>query len=319
MINRATDLLPQPMLDVLLPLGRMEPPWLYLEPTGRSGTNNLTEYEFTVRFRVSPLPTLCHTANDWLTNYLVSRWIAHGPKVARVPPEWSMLLAQIEVRLQVDDLSFPFPELLVELPPGAADPYRMVLIGRLERGEVCNYLADPTHHHDIVSTICQRKEPEWVVEDTLQQYAPDCAADAPAANRALRIALNAALLLTGNPRLTDALPVDAESDRRMARESTDRGKRARNRLQTAIQVVHFEQVTDFPVLGSQLLERERAAPGEEPTYSVSPHWRRGHWRMQAHGPKNGLRKRILVPPVLVRADRFCGDTADSFTIYRKSE
>jgi hypothetical protein len=33
--------------------------------------------------------------------------------------------------------------------------------------------------------------------------------------------------------------------------------------------------------------------------TVAPHWRRGHWREQAHGPKMSLRKRILIKPVLV--------------------
>jgi hypothetical protein len=36
---------------------------------------------------------------------------------------------------------------------------------------------------------------------------------------------------------------------------------------------------------------------------VSPHWRRGHFRMQAHGPQNSLRKVIFILPTLVRADR----------------
>lgn len=33
--------------------------------------------------------------------------------------------------------------------------------------------------------------------------------------------------------------------------------------------------------------------------TVATHWRRGHWREQAHGPRMSLRKRILIKPVLV--------------------
>lgn len=33
--------------------------------------------------------------------------------------------------------------------------------------------------------------------------------------------------------------------------------------------------------------------------TVAPHWRRGHWREQAHGPQLSLRKRILIRPTLV--------------------
>lgn len=36
---------------------------------------------------------------------------------------------------------------------------------------------------------------------------------------------------------------------------------------------------------------------------VAPHWRRGHFRMQAHGPQSSLRKVIFIAPTLVRADR----------------
>ncbi|SAK63502.1 hypothetical protein AWB77_02278 [Caballeronia fortuita] len=36
---------------------------------------------------------------------------------------------------------------------------------------------------------------------------------------------------------------------------------------------------------------------------VSPHWRRGHMRMQAHGPQFSLRKLMFIAPTLIRADR----------------
>lgn len=43
--------------------------------------------------------------------------------------------------------------------------------------------------------------------------------------------------------------------------------------------------------------------GAAPTHAVTPHWRRGHFRMQPHGPGNQLRKLIFVAPLLVRAER----------------
>jgi hypothetical protein len=36
---------------------------------------------------------------------------------------------------------------------------------------------------------------------------------------------------------------------------------------------------------------------------VAPHWRRGHMRMQAHGPQFSRRKLIFIAPALIRADR----------------
>ena len=35
--------------------------------------------------------------------------------------------------------------------------------------------------------------------------------------------------------------------------------------------------------------------------TVAPHWRRGHWREQAHGERMSLRKRILIKPTLVNS------------------
>ncbi len=36
---------------------------------------------------------------------------------------------------------------------------------------------------------------------------------------------------------------------------------------------------------------------------LSPHWRRGHFRQQAHGPAQSLRKLMFIKPTLVRVDR----------------
>lgn len=45
--------------------------------------------------------------------------------------------------------------------------------------------------------------------------------------------------------------------------------------------------------------------------AVSPHWRRGHLRMQPHGPQSRLRKLIFIAPMLVRADRLNGESGDA--------
>ncbi|MHB0927277.1 MAG: hypothetical protein ACYC1F_12335 [Gallionellaceae bacterium] len=44
--------------------------------------------------------------------------------------------------------------------------------------------------------------------------------------------------------------------------------------------------------------REAHGVGSE----MSAHWRRGHWRIQPHGPGRTLRKRVWIMPVLVRSD-----------------
>lgn len=45
------------------------------------------------------------------------------------------------------------------------------------------------------------------------------------------------------------------------------------------------------------------------------HWRRGHWRNQAHGPRMSLRKPMRIAPVLVRRDKFAGELKDAQATY----
>ena len=60
---------------------------------------------------------------------------------------------------------------------------------------------------------------------------------------------------------------------------------------------------DRVVLGPNALPCDLGGASGE----VSPHWRRGHFRMQAHGPQMSLRKVIFIAPIVVRADRLASD------------
>ncbi|MEJ7805994.1 MAG: hypothetical protein WKG03_08775 [Telluria sp.] len=61
----------------------------------------------------------------------------------------------------------------------------------------------------------------------------------------------------------------------------------------------MDSLYDRILLGPLALPEFSFAPHGE----VSPHWRRGHFRMQPHGPHQSLRKVIFIAPTLVRADR----------------
>jgi len=84
------------------------------------------------------------------------------------------------------------------------------------------------------------------------------------------------------------------------------GKRRRlERLQ------EIEALYDRYIVGPAMLpaQPETNASGEGLDREVRAHWRRGHFRMQAHGPAAAQRKLIFVMPVLVRADRLGADAA----------
>jgi hypothetical protein len=84
------------------------------------------------------------------------------------------------------------------------------------------------------------------------------------------------------------------------------GKRRRlERLQ------EIEALYDRYIVGPAMLpaQSDTSASDEGLDHEVRAHWRRGHFRMQAHGPAAAQRKLIFIMPVLVRADRLSLDAA----------
>ena len=73
----------------------------------------------------------------------------------------------------------------------------------------------------------------------------------------------------------------------------------------------------------QLIPDEPGIPGEGGHGSPKPHWRRGHWAQQPHGPNNSLRKPILRPPTFVVGRAYKGIEIDlektSVTITQKGD
>jgi hypothetical protein len=56
------------------------------------------------------------------------------------------------------------------------------------------------------------------------------------------------------------------------------------------------------ILVSAPLPAPGSLPQAEGQRSVKTHWRRGHYRMHAHGPQFSLRKLLFIQPILVRSD-----------------
>src|SRR5262249_27702497 len=118
---------------------------------------------------------------------------------------------------------------------------------------------------------------------------------------ALRVAVNAMLFLTefgcqhlgavNEPhyrRLRHALHVS-----RLKGRGVDEARRS---LRLAPQRYGFAQavVLHEEERQTDAVQAEGCSPGPR-----RPHWRRGHWKMHAHGPGRSLRKRVFIKPVLV--------------------
>jgi hypothetical protein len=125
-----------------------------------------------------------------------------------------------------------------------------------------------------------------------------------------RVAVNCCIALAHFKSVTCPMyPVEAESDMRLSKEDTERGRKARDRVGNMPVRISFDQ----SVVLSESAESHRS--GKHTGREVSSHWRRGHWCMQPCGPRNSQRRLLFRRPVLVRSDLFVGDTTDTTVSY----
>lgn len=66
------------------------------------------------------------------------------------------------------------------------------------------------------------------------------------------------------------------------------------------------KVYDYILVQAPVGENREPGPGSG-SRSVKPHWRRGHYRLQAHGPQSSLRKLVFIRPMLIGGDHVSGN------------
>jgi hypothetical protein len=134
-----------------------------------------------------------------------------------------------------------------------------------------------------------------------------------------KLALNVCLLATayGVRCLGPANPPYYERLRRYARLAGKRGREQQERAEMDVQTAPVRYAFAQEVtLYQREAAGEPAEPGGKGGWTVSPHWRRGHWRSQACGPARSERRRVAIPSVLVNAHRFVGAASDTQATYR---
>ncbi len=298
MFRHINDIIPKVMADELLRLAKLDRDWCRPRPIEPSVYTCDTSQR-------TWLQKLWKNGGDAFSMWAVSIWLVDGPKVFRPTPAQCQALEQIEVRLELSEYSQPYPALLVDLP-AEYEPFKFVLCFKDDSILICN-LISANNLHDIVTMIVFDGRP---LEVSIQDYDDDCVYDAKQAGRALRVALNSCLALSNWGCVADHLyPKDVASDRRLAAENTKRGKLAKRRLETVPSTVRFAQ--DVILHRPQSGHEQGEPTGREREFG----WVRGHWKMQAHGPSNTLRKRILIKPYMIRADKLVGDLYNTSITY----
>jgi hypothetical protein len=154
----------------------------------------------------------------------------------------------------------------------------------------------------------------WDAKDTLGMTPEETALG----SSLTKLALNVCLMATAYSVkcLGAANPSHHE---RLKRYSKLARKRGQEQLEKAEMEVRMMAVRYAFAQEVTLYRRERVVDQHgdgEGGWTVSPHWRRGHWRSQPFGAGRSERRRIAIPSVLVNGHLFVGSHADTMATYR---
>lgn len=295
---KPSDLLPKVMLDELRRLARLPSDFIEM-------VHN-TEENFSIRFTVpTPIRAYCVAGHDALGLAATVRWLKAGPKIAQVTEDLYQTFAHVDINLEVKDCKLPYKEVLVIMPPN--HKHRAILICQYSDDViVCNAISYG-NKDDIITVIRQRDG--RFVEESLEKYDTDIEAEtATDTECSLRVAFNMLLAMTNfGYSLEYKYKKEVERDTFFFHKRGD--EKALERVKESPQILTLDKTV---VLHKVKTHDKGVSTGKE----LSFHWRRGHWRMQPHGPLNSLRKQIFIAPVLVRKDLLNVDVTETTTTYR---
>lgn len=141
----------------------------------------------------------------------------------------------------------------------------------------------------------------------------------PTVRNVLALLCNALCLLSAEPVLgAPEWPEQAPASLVNAVVSATTAKRRRTAAGRLADDGYFSvSQVDFHLGAAESRVDEAPAPGLDGR-EVTAHWRRGHWRLQAHGPGLTERRLIWIRPVLVRQDRGEPMVGHLYTVTRQN-
>jgi hypothetical protein len=276
-------------------------------------------------------------ASSCTESYVMSRTLAEGPKVFTFDALTCEALENFDLNVSTTDYLQPFPSVVIELPPD----YTQKRVVPFERGSHAPDFLTVRHEpeagcvlvtmhltsHQVLTRLL-KLDPDWTLEEMWEKGKRSWGAtdtlgmtqeEAELGSALSKLALNVCLMATayGVRCLGPANPSYHERLKRYVKAARKRGpeavEKAEIELRTApVRYAFAQEVT--------LYQRETASEhgevGERVGWTVSPHWRRGHWRYQACGVGRQERRRVAIPSVLVNAHLFAGAASDTQTHYR---
>jgi hypothetical protein len=258
------------------------------------------------------------TKYDLFTVETLSRLAADGPKLLKLTAEQCESFEHIEVNLTGGEYQQAYPTMLVQFPQMFLQMFR----AEYPQVAVPDFIACRQYDSTAVyfSGVHKAEHPtsgencllavsgEQTLEEKLQKGAILFPDEQRCMTRMYRVAINGMLMLThfkaefrpSNPWHLEQLKYNM---RKRPLESTAA------EIRTHVWEAALDQVI-------RVQRGERGELGDGTHASPHPHWRKGHWRMQAHGEKLSLRKRIFIQPVFVLKNQFSGDLGATSAEYR---
>lgn len=240
--------------------------------------------------------------------YLQSRVYTQGPKVFRPTAEQLFALERMKLNLTVADFNSPFETICVELPKAYVEARALpeANVAQLHFDKPNRFFIHNIMYTKHVMKTWWRPSNEDTIEDWMaEDYSNEMKfTDVPVEDRekvaevmTRRAILNYCLLIDecGIKRDGPAVPNQYAQLVKWCQKSNVHTKRNKRHLQAHPMLYSIEK----PATPLVRIVGSPSELGPSTDRTVSPHSRRGHYRMQPHGPNNSLRKRIRIPGCIV--------------------
>lgn len=254
--------------------------------------------------------------------YAYSKTLASGPKLLQPTAEQCEALRHVDVNVSLGEYEQPFASFIVELPmefrktmtEAFSWPCARFVVNYHDRrtGYLLSFCERGPSEPGSFNVISPR--PEFAtIEHALQYTAEQDGDDLRQGAVLQRIACNFGLLLTRFG-VRDHGPPDPNRLAKQTRQGRSGNARKAGKAQAladaAISRIAFQQDVVF-------FDEIKGSERSEPTgQKKRTHWRRGHFRRQRHGIGLSERRLVFIRPMLINAEHFHGDLAD--TEYRIS-
>lgn len=193
----------------------------------------------------------------------------------------------------------PSGEALIGVPIDMSDPQK--LITNALHDSIENVMRRNSEVMERAAAMERQIEAEYGQIVKVPSPVHDLAKNEPLLRKVLSLVINAVFYLEAEPEdCVDGWDSDAPQDVVKKLQLAAKPGAIRTLENTLLKAGY----TKVRIVGRRFAGSVEAAAIERATESgrqLSPHFRRGHFRAQVHGPQRSLRKRIFVAPVLVNA------------------